>query len=53
MLASMWAENNYIHFFQPHSTFFVKELTLCLPTMDIRTLVDIVIANPTQANLFP
>jgi len=26
-------ENNYMHFFQSHSTLLVDELTLCLPKM--------------------
>ncbi len=30
MLTSMWVE---MHFFQPHSTPLVDELTLCLPKM--------------------
>jgi hypothetical protein len=49
MLVSMWDENKC--FFQPHSTLFVKKLTLCLPS--IHTLIDIVIADPTQTDLLP
>jgi hypothetical protein len=30
MLVSTWDENNYMCFFQLHSTPFVNELTLCL-----------------------
>jgi hypothetical protein len=33
MLVSMWDENNYMHFLQPHSTPFVDESTLCSPKM--------------------
>jgi hypothetical protein len=33
MLVSMWDENNYMHFFQPHSTPLVNESTLCSPNM--------------------
>jgi hypothetical protein len=33
MLVSTWDENNYIHFFQPHSIPLVDRLTLCLPKM--------------------
>jgi hypothetical protein len=50
MLVFTWDENNYMHFFQPHSTPLVDESTLCLPKM---TFTDIVIIDPTGANLFP
>jgi hypothetical protein len=33
MLVSMWDENNYMHFLQPHLIFFVDESTLCSPKM--------------------
>jgi hypothetical protein len=33
MLASMWDENNYMHFLQPHSTLLVDGLTLSSPNM--------------------
>jgi len=33
MLVSMWDENNYMHFLQPHSILLVDELTLCLLKM--------------------
>jgi hypothetical protein len=29
----MWDENNYMHFFQPHSILLVDKLTLCSPNM--------------------
>jgi hypothetical protein len=43
MLASTWDENNYMHFFEPHSSL----------VSTILTLTKIVITNPTQANLIP
>jgi hypothetical protein len=52
MLASMRDENNYMHFLQSRSTPFVDELTLC-SKYNIHTLVDIVIADPTRADLLP
>jgi len=33
MLVSTWKKNNYMCFFQPHSTPFINESTLCLPKM--------------------
>jgi hypothetical protein len=33
MLVSMWDENNYMGFLQPHLTPLVDKLTLCLPKM--------------------
>jgi hypothetical protein len=33
MLVSMWDENNYMRFFQPHSIPFIDELTLSSPKM--------------------
>jgi hypothetical protein len=33
MFVSTSNENNYMRFFQPHSTHWVNELTLCLPNM--------------------
>jgi hypothetical protein len=33
MLVSMWDKNNYMCFFQPHSTSFIDESTLILPKM--------------------
>jgi hypothetical protein len=51
MLVSMWDENKYMCFFQPHSTFFVNKLTLCL--LGICTLIDVVIADPTRMDLLP
>jgi hypothetical protein len=33
MLVSIWDENNYMCFLQPHSTLLVNKLTLCLPNM--------------------
>jgi hypothetical protein len=46
MLASMWDENNYMHFLQPHSIILIDESTLCLPN-NIRILADVVIVDPT------
>jgi len=51
MLVSIWDENNYMRFLQPHSTPFIDEMTLCLPKNGICTLANIVIADPTQSNL--
>jgi hypothetical protein len=46
MLVSTWDENNYMHFFQPHSTPFIDELTFCFAKYGIRTLANVVIADP-------
>ncbi len=43
MLVSTWDENNYMCFFEPHSSL----------VSTILTLTKIVIADPTQANLNP
>jgi hypothetical protein len=53
MLASMWEKNNYMYFHRPHSTPLVDELTICSPKDGIHTLVDVIIIDPTQANLLP
>jgi hypothetical protein len=45
--ASMWDENNYTHFLQPHST----SINIMFTKDGIRILADIVIANSTQADL--
>jgi hypothetical protein len=44
ILASMWDENNYTHFVQPHST----RVNIMFTKYGIHTLADIVIANSTQ-----
>jgi hypothetical protein len=51
MLVSIWDENNYMRFLQPHSTPLIDETTLCLPKNGICTLANIVIANPMRSNL--
>jgi hypothetical protein len=56
MLVSTWDKNNYMHFFQPHSTPLINESTLCLPkmafalqsTLSLPTQLD-----PRRTNLLP
>jgi hypothetical protein len=52
MLASPYDENNYLHFFQPHSIPFVDESTLCSQD-GIHTITNIVIFYSTHVDLFP
>jgi hypothetical protein len=52
MLASPWDENNYMHFFQPHSIPLVDESTLCSQD-GIHTLTTVVIVDSTHVDLFP
>jgi hypothetical protein len=53
MLASTWGENNYMRFLQTHSTLSHQQVNIVFTKDNIHTLIDIVIADPTQVNLLP
>jgi hypothetical protein len=52
MLVSTWDENNYIHFFSITFNSFHQQINIVFIKDDIYILVDIVITDSTQVNLF-
>ncbi len=53
MLVSMWGENNYMCFLQNTFNFSYQWVDIMLTKDDICVLVDVVMVDPTQANLLP
>jgi hypothetical protein len=51
MLVSMWDENNYMHFLQPHSTPLVDKSTLCLLKMAFAPSLTLSLPTPHSTPL--
>jgi hypothetical protein len=53
MVVFTWDKNNYMRFLQPHSIPVLMNRHCVHQKWHLHTLVDIVVADPMQANLLP